>query len=410
MATERLQTRPYLKLLLLAGLIGLVSGVVTYAFIRVVKEVSHLVWTPTEGLDGSWEKIVTFLICVAGGIAVGIMVKVFGDHSGIFAELMQEFGRTGRFDYRHAPGIVVTAFFSLIAGGSLGPEAPMADACGGIGTWVGDKLKMDEKGTRSMGFSGMSGMLGAFITSPFGGAVLSVESARSGVSSLAVFPSLIAAAVATIAFTLLSGTFFGNLYVFPGYTPRLVDLLMAIPIGLAGAAAGAVFMVSFAQLRKLMQPLRKHVILRGFIGGVGLGVAGVVLPLTLFSGEEQTVEIIQRAAELGVLTLIALAAVKVVVTSLLLATGWKGGYIFPTMFAGVALGMAIHLLFPSIPEAVAVAAAMAGAMVATMKAPIFAGLFTLILVQREAAPVIAIAVVVGWLVTMGLSMVPARQD
>jgi chloride channel protein, CIC family len=105
--------------------------------------------------------------------------------------------------------------------------------------------------------------------------------------------------------------------------------------------------------------------------------------------------------------LVALAVVKVVVTALLLATGWKGGYIFPVMFAGVALGMAIHQIFPGIPEAVAVAAAMAGAMVATMKTPIFAGLFTLILVQRDAAPVIAIAVIVGWLATTRFSMVPA---
>jgi H+/Cl- antiporter ClcA len=155
-----------------------------------------------------------------------------------------------------------------------------------------------------------------------------------------------------------------------------------------------------------MEPLRKHVILRGLIGGLGMGVAGALLPLTLFSGEYETLEVIDTAAEIGVVTLIVLAVVKLFVTSLLLATGWKGGYIFPTMFAGVALGMAVHLIFPSIPVAVAVAATMAGAMVATMKAPLFTALFVAILVQREAYPVIAIAVIVGLLATMKLSMVP----
>ena len=52
---------------------------------------------------------------------------------------MREFGKTGRFDYRNAPGIVITAFVSLISGASLGPEAPLADACGGIGTWSADR-------------------------------------------------------------------------------------------------------------------------------------------------------------------------------------------------------------------------------------------------------------------------------
>ena len=53
------------------------------------------------------------------------------------------------------------------------------------------------------------------------------------------------------------------------------------------------------------------------------------------------------------------------------------------MFAGVALGMAINLVFPSIPVPVAVAATMGGAMVATMKAPIFSAIFVTLLVERS---------------------------
>jgi H+/Cl- antiporter ClcA len=143
------------------------------------------------------------------------------------------------------------------------------------------------------------------------------------------------------------------------------------------------------------------------IGGLVLGVAGAVLPLVLFSGEEQTLVLIETATELGSLALVGLALVKLLITSTCLVTGWKGGYIFPTMFAGVALGLAVHLLFPAIPTAVTVAATMAGAMVATMKAPIFSALFVAVLVQREAAPVIAIAVIVGLLATARLSMTPA---
>ena len=45
--------------------------------------------------------------------------------------------------------------------------------------------------------------------------------------------------------------------------------------------------------------------------------------------------------------LIVLAVAKLFATSLLLATGWKGGYIFPIMFASVALGLAVNLVFPA---------------------------------------------------------------
>ena len=102
--------------------------------------------------------------------------------------------------------------------------------------------------------------------------------------------------------------------------------------------------------------------------------------------------------------LIVLGVAKLFATSLLLATGWKGGYIFPIMFASVALGLAASLLLPGIPVAVAVAATMAGALVAALKAPLFAALFTTVLVQKETAPVIAVAVVVSALLAALLAM------
>ncbi len=345
---------------------------------------------------------------------MGLLVKFFGDHSGIFFEVMREFGKTGRFDYRNAPGIVITAFVSLVSGASLGPEAPLADACGGIGTLIADKAKLDEQETRTMGYSGVSGMLAAFITNPFAGALLGLELAQGGATGKAayfwvLFPSLLASAVSTVVFVTLSGAFFETLYKFPKYAPRMVDMLYAVPLGLLGAVVGLLFMLSLKRLQQLFQALKGRVVLRGVIGGLGMGIIGALLPLTLFSGESETTELITQAAEIGVVTLIVLSLMKLFATSLLLATGWKGGYIFPIMFASVALGMAINLLFPGIPVAVAVAAAMAGALVATLRAPLYAALFTVVLVQKETASVIAVAVVVGALLTALLALRQARK-
>jgi H+/Cl- antiporter ClcA len=411
MSQERIEPRPYLKLLLLAALLGLVSAVITFIFMVLVHTGQTLIWEQAAQTVGVSAPVFTLVICALGGLVVGVLVKIFGDHSGIFAEMMLEFGKTGRFNYHHAPGIVITALVSLVAGGSLGPEAPLADACGSLGTLTAEKLKLDERETRSLSFAGLSGMLASFLTSPFGGALLGLESARSGIDyAWTLFPSLVSSAFATIAFVLLSNSYFGSLYAFPEYQPRVTDLLLAVPLGLVGALAGAIFIIMFKQLRQIMQPLNKHLIVRGLIGGLGLGIAGALLPLTLFSGEEQTHILIENAATIGAFMLIGLALVKLFATTLCLATGWKGGYIFPTMFAGTALGLAAHSIFPAIPVAVAVAATMGGAMVATMKAPIFSALFVAVLVQREASPVIAIAVIVGALATARISMTSGKAE
>jgi H+/Cl- antiporter ClcA len=410
------QARPaaYIKLLVLVALLGVISALLTFVFMALVHQGTVLIWEQGATMMGIDPRLFTILVCTLGGLLVGLLVKLFGDHSGIFAEVMQEFGKTGRFDYRNAPGIVITAFVSLIAGASLGPEAPLADASGGMGTLLADRLKLDEQETRTMGYSGVSGMLAAFITSPFGGAILGLESAQGGTGGKkayfwVLFPSLLASAAATVVFVLLSGHFFETLYQFPNYTPRLADLFYAVPLGLIGGAVGLLFMLSLKRLQQLFLPMKQHMVLRGLIGGLGLGLLGALWPLTLFSGEEGTLDLINHAAEIGVLMLIVLGLVKLFATSLLLATGWKGGYIFPIMFASVALGLAVNLLFPEIPVAVTVAATMAGALVAALKAPLFAALFTSALVQVETSPAIAVAVVVSALLTALFALYTARR-
>ena len=404
---------PYIKLLALVIVLGVISALVTFGFIALVHQGTALIWEQAAVALGLDPRLFTVLICTVGGLLVGLLVKLFGDHNAIFAELMLEFGKTGRFDYRNAPGIVITAFVSLIAGASLGPEAPLADACGGIGTLVADRLKLNNQETRTLGYSGVSAMLAAFITSPFGGALLGLEAAQGGGGRMAyfwgLFPSLLSSAVATVVFVLLSGTFFETLYKFPAYTPRLVDLLYAAPLGLLGGAVGAAFMLLLRRLQRLFAAMKGRVVLRGLLGGLGMGLIGALLPLTLFAGETETAELITHAAEIGVVMLIVLGLAKLLATSLLLATGWKGGYIFPIMFAGVALGLAVNLVLPGIPVAVTVAATMAGALVAALKAPLFAALFTLALVQMETSAVVAVAVVVSALLTALLALYAARR-
>ena len=64
---------------------------------------------------------------------------------------------------------------------------------------------------------------------------------------------------------------------------------------------------------------------------------------------QQVLELIKQAAVIGFGVSIVLARCKLLATSLLLATGWKGGYILPIIFAGLTLGMAGKLLFPAFP-------------------------------------------------------------
>ena len=133
MIDPQARPKPYLRLMALVALLGIVSAVVTFAFILLVNQGIGLIWEQARLTIGLDTRLFTILVCALGGLLVGLLVKTFGDHNAIFAELMLEFGKTGRFDYRNAPGIVITAFVSLIAGASLGPKRRWQTPAVGLG-------------------------------------------------------------------------------------------------------------------------------------------------------------------------------------------------------------------------------------------------------------------------------------
>ncbi len=109
---------PYLKLLALVVLIGLMSALLTFAFVVLVNQGTSLIWDELAAMSGLDPRLFTILICTLGGLVVGLLVKHFGDHNAIFADLMLEFGKNGRFNYCHAP--VVSAVYALSAPSALG--------------------------------------------------------------------------------------------------------------------------------------------------------------------------------------------------------------------------------------------------------------------------------------------------
>ena len=122
-------------------------------------------------------------------------------------------------------------------------------------------------------------MLGAFITSPVGGPLLALESARGGgaMPSLyfwILFPSMLASATATVIFVVLTGSFYGTVYVFPEYLPTFRDLLQAVPLGAIGGAVGVVFFILLRLLQRSVQPMKNCLVLRGLLGGLARELPG----------------------------------------------------------------------------------------------------------------------------------------
>ncbi len=97
-------------------------------------------------------------------------------------------------------------------------------------------------------------------------------------------------------------------------------------------------------------------------------------------------------------------------TSTSFATGFEGGPIFPLLFVGGTLGLAISKILTFIPEGVAVTAGMAGVTCAVFPLPVTVILLLGLLGgQTDLLPGIAIGAVVGLIVSKALTpLLPKR--
>ncbi len=404
-------------LLLVSGVVGVSGALLTFAFFLALKFGTAVVWELVprafglnEGVDSP---LFILAACLLGGFLVGFITHLTKVKPQLLAEEMGEITDNGRMDPRSGLVGMARGLIGLIFGGSIGPEGPLTGGSGALGTWLAERLRMPRPVVAISTLSGMSGMFGSFLASPFGFAMFAIEGGleKGKLSWKLLLPSIVAASVGYTVFFALTGYTFGGNYRFPGYDGwSIVDLGYAVVLGTAGGALGLMFIFIFRHTRDLTRRWRAHPVELAVLGGLILGAVGMVFPLILFSGDAELQVLLDDAAELGLISLLALAFMKVLVTAMCLSLGWSGGYIFPSFFMGAALGLAIHQALPFIPGIVCLVCVMSGVAVALMKSPIALALIVQALFDVRLAPVIAISILAAFLLTYRHDLVPNAMN
>jgi H+/Cl- antiporter ClcA len=398
-AQEAFDRRTYLRVLLYAALLGVVMALLAFVFLALLRIGAQFLTQSVPALlwPGTSFNLTTLLIAVIGGLLVGVAIYYTGEHTGI-GVAQKEFVEHGRIDYRHLPSIMVQSFLSLWSGASLGPEGPLTDLCGRSGTWIAEKLKLSADEMRTLVYAAIAGAFGAFFLSPLIGAFIAFEymSLRAIRYERFLLPGIVAACTGYVVYVALPHESLTGIFAFPDFqAPRLVDLLFAIGIGVLGGIISVGQKLVALSVASAAKPLHELPIIRALTGGLVVGVVGVFLPLTLYSGQSQTEEIVHTYAQIGVVSLLVLALAKAFLMSLSFATGFKGGPIFPTLFIGAAIGAALNLLVPGIPAGVCILGMMGGVLGGVAELPITATLLLGVVSQPSLLPVIAIAAIAG---------------
>lgn len=407
-----MRSKKFYALLALSGAFGALTALLTVAFFFALKVGIQFMWEVVPSLIGIHEAtsspIYIIVICSIGGLVVGLITWYTKVKPMLLMEEFEEFTTSGRMRPRNGIVGMIRGLIGLIFGGSIGPEGPLTGGSGAVGTWLAERRKFPRPVVAIATYASISGMFGSFLSSPFGMAILTIEGGleKGKLSWKLLFPGIVASAVGYTVFFIITGYVFGGMYVFPPYDGlHAIHLLYALLLGLLGGGIGLLFIFLFRGMRRGAEKWHSRPVELAVLAGVILGLVGAVLPLTLFSGDAEIQTIIDEASSLGIIMLLVLGLAKVFLTVSCLSLGWSGGYIFPSFFAGAAIGLAVHLMFPFIPEVVCLTCTISGLSVALLRSPIALTFIVGALFDPRLAPVMAISVIAAFLLTYKFDLI-----
>ncbi|NEQ55389.1 MAG: chloride channel protein, partial [Leptolyngbya sp. SIO3F4] len=357
----------------------------------------------------------TWIVATVGGLGVGLCLHYLG-LPGEMALVIDRVHDAGRLEPKQTPGMIATSLISITAGGSLGPEAPLVQINGSIGSWIADKLGLTLKNMRVMTFCGMGAALAAFFGDPIGGPMFALEIPhRRGLEYYeAIIPAMVAGICSFAVFRMGTGLEVGGIYNFGrfGTLPSLswLNLVEGAALGLIGALAGILFIGIFRAIKWMIQRIEHRHIVLALMGGLGIGWIAVLYPATLFFSEQQIeTQLLAQSASLGIVTLLGICLTKMLAICFTIHGGFRGGFIFPLFFTGASLGLAIAFGIPSIHPTIAVLCCMAAINVAITKTPISTTIILTVLSDTTILPVVAIASFTSFLLTSNIGLLKTQR-
>jgi H+/Cl- antiporter ClcA len=362
--------------------IALVAIVFTAGFMYLYTWLTEVIWYNDFVLSNRWTiplGVLFFSLLV--GLSRKYLLAPTVIHGG-FVEALKE-GKL-ETDYRIFPGAFLSSIFSLLSGACIGPEGTITILVGQISGWVRDRFRIaQESGTLHPGFdtAALASAFNGIIGNPFFTGVLATEYqiGKKNVSTFLIW-NLVAGIVGYLFYLSLGLPSFSSMIPFPpvdALQPLMV--LYAIILGVVGTLLALFAGLSMKGIGEIMErAFGDRVFPRILTAGVIIAAVGYFLPALLFSGEMQIHLILEDPAAVGVAMLFLYAILKILLLALSFKSGYIGGPIFPVLFSSTMLGLALSLMFPSVPVAIFVLCIEAGAFALALGAPLTAIILVLV--------------------------------
>ncbi|MEM0906533.1 MAG: chloride channel protein [Pseudomonadota bacterium] len=287
-------------------------------------------------------------VIMSGPLAAGVVVGLFnqyllgGRRPGSVADVIEASARGGAgLGMRQGLLSAIATAISLGGGASAGREGPVIHMGGSLATGLTQMLRLPPQAGRVVLACGVASAISASFNAPIAGVLFAHEVVLRHYAISAFVPIVIA----SVAGTLAGRYFIGNVAAFeiPSYA---IGTYWEVPafalLGVVAAGVAIIFQFSLIIFDQSARSIIMPTWLRPILGGLVIGFIGVFLPEILGVGYEATDTALRGGFTLQMMVI--LLVVKILATSITLASRFGGGIFTPALYLGAMTGGAFGVI------------------------------------------------------------------
>jgi CIC family chloride channel protein len=333
-----------------------------------------------------YKKDVHTLVLPAIGILLTALflryaIKDFGGH-GVPEVIYSVSLRGGFLRLRSSISKLIGSLLTLSAGGSAGPEAPVAISGAAIGSNIATWFRTNDRVRIAATGSGAAAAIASIFNAPIAGFIFSMEVILGEWSSVNMLP----VALASVTGTVISRFFGGDQIPFEH---RMIEVgLKDIAATLVFAGFMACIAVLFIKTMRIAQNrihrFLKPLWLRALSGGLLVGLIITFFPQVGGDGYGVIRNLLGGRFALGLVMILVIILMKIMATALTLNSGGAGGVFAPSLvigsFTGYFFYQLLTMVFPGVSFSgldIFVLCGMAAMLSGTLHAPL-TGIFLIV--------------------------------
>ncbi len=337
------------------ALLGILSGVLTGGVILLFR--FAIEWPLSHFLpDGNSEAFegLSSLIRVALPLSGAFLLALILIRLGVqqrkvgVAHVMERLGyHQGYMSFRSGLLQFFCGMITIISGQSAGREGPAVHLGATASSLLGQRMSLPNNSIRMLVGCGSAAAVSASFNTPIAGVIFAMEVVMMDYTINGFTPIILAAVTAAV----VSQTVYGN---DPAFIVPDFGLYSLLELPYVVAAAILISLVSALFVHVMMQTMTRvtlSLMWRLLAAGLITGIAALLMPQVMGIGYDTVNQAI--AGTLPFLMLMAIAMVKLLVTSTSIGLGMPSGIIGPTLFIGASLGGALGVLAQSLMPTIA---------------------------------------------------------